>query len=181
MDDEKLFLSTLDDIEEKIKKGDAYSITRAAGLLRHLLLDGEPLVHAVNRKHRLKVEFETIDFTFKIPIRPHIHWQNLDPTELNPGALRITVDLQSFLAAEVLVYDQHDFTVKDILKAVAHIKGGVHSGKAKNDKEAAMLKLDELISIKELDASTAALKGILSVAVNGLQPLANTIRSVHAR
>jgi hypothetical protein len=177
MDKESLFLSTVTDIKEKIEKGDSYSITRAAGLLRHLFLDGEPLLHAVNRKHKIKIEFETMDFTLKIPIRPYLHWQDLDPTGKNEGARRIKIGLKEFLAAEILVYQDYDFTVKDVLKAAAHIKGGIHSGVAKDEADVALLKFDEVLSVGGLDASTAALKSILAVAVNGLRPLVNAVNA----
>lgn len=44
---ESLFLATLMDVEQKAADGSRYSLIRAAGLLRQLLLDPTPLVHVV--------------------------------------------------------------------------------------------------------------------------------------
>jgi len=171
---EQLFLNTISDIKDKLSKRDSYSIIRGSGLLRHLLIDGEPLVHVVNRKFKLKIEFETLDFTFKIPIRPLIHWKTLDASAF-PNARKIRVDLKGFLGADCLTFKDHDFTVKDILKACAHIKGGVHSGVAKTDKDKDILNLDEVLKVGGLDATLAALVGILRVTFVALEPLVEGI------
>jgi hypothetical protein len=170
---EIFFLNTLDDLEEKLNRGDAYSIIRASGLLRQLLIDNEPLVHQINRRYRLRIEFEVIGI-FKLPIRPVICWQNLDPSNF-PNARKTRLRLDNFLSAECLVFRDYDFTVKDVITACAHMKGGIHSGKAENEKEEGILDFDEILKIGGLDATLAALRGIIKITQIALKPLVQAI------
>jgi hypothetical protein len=43
----------------------SYSLLRASGLLRQLLLDG--LLHAANRSHHVPIEFSLLDSTERPP------------------------------------------------------------------------------------------------------------------
>jgi hypothetical protein len=173
---EQLFLDTVRDIQSKIVENNRYSITRASALLRQLLIDESPLIHQVNRRHRLKLEFETIDFTMKPPLKPLLHWQNLDASPF-PRARKVRIDLDGLLRAQCLTFKEHEYSVLDILKACAHLKGGVHSGTPKTDKEEALLDLDEVFKIGPLDGSLAALRGILIVTLAGLRPLIDAIQN----
>jgi hypothetical protein len=59
---DELFLLTLDDLEERATLGKGeYNLLNMAWLLRKLLLDSEPLVHAVNRSRRLKILYRVND------------------------------------------------------------------------------------------------------------------------
>jgi hypothetical protein len=73
-------------------------VIRAGGLLRQLLLDENPLVHRVNRKHRLKLSFEAVDYRPLPPVKPEAQWINLDPGPF-PAAKKIAVDLDTLLRA----------------------------------------------------------------------------------
>lgn len=101
LNDSEIFMQTVSDLEAKLTEGSAYGLTKASGLLRHLFLDSSPLVHRVNRTCKIKLQFETIDFTSKPPIRPQIHWFTLDASA-SPNAKKITVNLNKFLGAEIL-------------------------------------------------------------------------------
>lgn len=83
--------------------------------------------------------------------------------------------LAEFLATNCLSFHQFDYTVRDIIKACAHYKGGIHSSSPTDDKDQAILDLDEVMSIAGLDASLANLKGISTIAINGLEPLTTAI------
>jgi len=52
-----LFLSTCADLEKKSHMSDGYEVLRSSGLLRQLLLDHPPLVHAVNKIHQVEIRF----------------------------------------------------------------------------------------------------------------------------
>ena len=51
MNTEMLYLSTIADLEATLAKREAYDTLRAAGLLRHLLVDGTSLVDAAARPY----------------------------------------------------------------------------------------------------------------------------------
>ncbi len=55
---EKLFLRTLDDIENRLTQVDPYEILLISGLIRKLFLDDFPLVDKINQKYKIKLAFE---------------------------------------------------------------------------------------------------------------------------
>lgn len=244
---EALYLSTIEDIQEKSTRGDRYQIIRASGLLRHLLIDDTALIHKVNRKYRVKISFSVIDHD-SIPIlidepdgQLFIFWRNLDPSQINQDFDWITLDanrmeeiqadpsilekspysrnlpisikrwfndktlevqgslvtsnyyallkargiqvrdkqlkLSGFLSEHSLTFEEFDYSVLDIIKTCAHYKGGIHSGDPKEQKEQAILDLDKVMTVGDLDCTLANLKGIATVAVNGLAQLTQAVRS----
>jgi hypothetical protein len=117
-DAEYLFLGTLLDIEQKLEEASRYSIIKAGGLLRQLLVDRHKLVDAANRG-RVKFEFEVIDFREPPPAPPDAHWQNLDPSHF-PGAKTVKLDKQRLLQAPVLEMKGARATVRHLIKACAN-------------------------------------------------------------
>lgn len=170
-DEENFFLSTLQDIDLKIAAGDRYSLIRASGLLRQLLLDG--LLHRVNRSHKLSIKFCTINF-YKYPppdMKVSAHWRSLDPSYF-PGADTIECSLDRFLEAPCLVFQDHQATVKDLIRACANAKGGVHLGKARMSAEQVVLDWDQAITLIGEEPSLMAIKGICRIVLAGLKDLA---------
>ena len=165
----KLFLNTLSDLETRLG-GTGYDLLRASALLRQLLLDGTPLVHLVNRRHRVRLEFTTLDTTVRPPIVPTTHWQNLDTSQF-PHAKTRTVKIHGLLATYLLSYRGEEFTVRDVIKAGAELKGGVHSLNPRTDEERVLRDLDDVLNVGGLDASTAAMRGIIQVVLRGFRPL----------
>jgi hypothetical protein len=177
--EEQHFIDTLRELRERMAKGDRYELIKASGLLRLLLLDGGALVHIVNRHHRVKIDFETIDYTMKLPtlssFRVHMHWTNLDATGFPPAAKRITSKLDPLLAAIVVTFEGEDYSVADIIRSAAHLKGGVHYGAPDNDRDKKLLEADKLWAINNVDASLAAMRGLVAVVLRGLKPLEDAI------
>jgi len=61
MDVDTLFLETLADLRRRSNPGPEYEVQQLAALLRKLLLDGQPLIDAVNRTRRLRIRFRVHD------------------------------------------------------------------------------------------------------------------------
>jgi len=177
-DDERLFLDTLRDIDAKAIARDRYSLIRASGLLRQLLLDG--FVHRINRGHRARIEFTTINFTTSLPGAPTRHWRNLDPSPF-PGASVKTCNLDQFLAAPCLRWEGVQATVRDLISACANAKGGVHLGRARTEKEQRLLDWDLVFSVMGEEPSVAALAGICRVTLVGLGNLAAAVAAGSSR
>jgi hypothetical protein len=171
---EQLFVSTVIDIDRKAVAGDHYSLIRASGLLRQLLLDDTPLVQTVNRIHRLRLQFRTIDFTLPPPIEPEAHWMVLDPSPF-PGARTIACTCLQFLAAPCLKWKHKVARVKDLIRACANAKGGVHLGKAKTADEQLVLDWDEVVTVLGEQPSLRAIAGVCRVALRGLGTLVDAI------
>ena len=173
-DAERLFLGTLVDIDAKLASGGWYELLRAAGLLRQLLLDGTPLVIQINRKFRLPLVFEVLEFRSRPPIVPDHHWRNLDPSPFS-GAKTESVDLDTLLRAPCLTTSGVTASVKDLIKACANAKGGTHLGTARSLAESAVVDWDEAVRVIGQEPSALAIAGLCRVVLLGLQPLVKAI------
>jgi hypothetical protein len=168
-DTEALFLATVDDLNQKTIEHDWYTALRAAASLRQLLLDG--LLHRANSSHRISFIFRTNEFASEPPGPPYkAQWINLDPTHLSTVKTE-TLSLDDFLAAKCLVFEGHVATVKDIIKACANAKGGVHFGPPKPGAETVVISFDEICTICGLPASLKALIGLCRITLGAVHPL----------
>lgn len=170
---ERLFLETVLDIDEKVTTGDWYSVLRASALLRQLLVDERPVVHAVNRKCRVRLRFRTLDLA-PLPGEPDVHWRKLDPS-LFPGGVTTDQTLDQFLAAVCLDWKGRRSTVKDLIKACANASGGTHLGPAKEPEEQLLLEFDEVVRVVGEEPSLKALSGVCRVVLVALQPLVQAV------
>ena len=174
---ERLFLDTLADLESRAATPNRYGLIKASGLLRLLLLDGQPLVHQVNRDYRVK-----LTFTFhEIPKTDQgdmiVAWVALAKTgDPNEQARTTTGGLDAFLAAGCVGLNGRVLTVRDVIHANAHVKGGVHAGQPQHDGEVGVVLLDQLLKVGDAEASVAALQHIIAVTLKGLQPLTQAVR-----
>lgn len=169
---DELFFNTYIDIYKKYNENTKYSILRASGLLRQLFLDKKPLVHSINKKYKLKILFETVDFITPPPIPFEDHWCQLYAGN-NPNTIH--VNLNKFLSAECLHYKYHPFNVKEIIKSCANIRGGVHIGAPESESEKKLLDFNQVFSVLGDDPSIALLKSIILVSLVALQPLFDLI------
>ena len=171
---EAFFLETVKDIDAKVVERTRYGLIRAAGLLRQLLLDG--LIHKVNRPYRLKLAFEVIEFHSAPSDQSVIHWRTLDPSAF-PGVKVVTVDLAALLAIPVLRIGTSTASVRDVIKACANAKGGVHYGPPGNSQEDLVLAWDKRFQASPVEISLDFLAGLCKVCLEGVQPIVNAIAS----
>lgn len=137
MTDEELFLATLDDIRERLKKGTNYDLIRATALLRQLFFDGSiSLLDIVNKPHKLKIQFEVnSDKATLKPLLPNfrIYWYMIG---VRNGELKsLLINREKFLKIGVLYYKGFSYNVSEIIKNTANIEGGVHRSNPSNPKE----------------------------------------------
>ena len=173
---EHLLVSTVIDLDQKVFAGDRYGMIRASGLLRQLFLDETPLVHTVNREHRVALAFRTMEFSQAPPVEPEAHWRLLDP-EPFPRAKTQTCSLKEFLAAPCLTWRGSRASVTDLIRACANVKGGVHLGRTKIANEQLLLDWDEVFSILGEQPSLRAIAAVCRVALRGLTGLVRAIES----
>jgi hypothetical protein len=173
-DADELFLSTIIDLDKKLAAGDRYSLIRASGLLRQLLVDETPLVHTVNRQHHLDLAFRTMDFAVPPPVEPEAHWRVLDPDPF-PGAQTQTCSLKQFLAAPCLTWKGRCASVTDLIRACANVKGGIHLGRTKIADEQLLLDWDEVFTILGEEPSLKAIAAVCRVALRGLSGLVTAV------
>lgn len=173
-----LFLETIADLKEKLKRGSEYDIIKAAGLLRGIFLDGHKSLYDKVRKNNCKIVFVTIDHTTNINnIFPDSTFQfiNIDASGF-PGAKTTQNSREQLLNICCLTFRGSNFTVADLIRAASNMKGGVHLGKAMNDKEANLLELDKCIQIMGEESTIVNLRGIIRVVITGLEPLITDIK-----
>jgi hypothetical protein len=174
---EKLFIRTLDDLQNKISSNDDYEILHISALLRKLLLDGEPLIHQVNRRYQKKITFH-IGLPLELNQTNYQNWSiqdGFDPDTGRPGRPTDNVSVEGLLSAKVLKINDVLFTVVDLLKYEAHIKGGVHAGKPDNDKQGILVFYENNTLINGIRMSLNQLKSIGRVVLKGLLALRDAV------
>lgn len=176
---EQLFLATLADIDSKVIEGTRYSLIRAAGLLRQLFLDATPLIHDVNRNHRVKLQFERGEYRTQPPVTPDAHWINPDCSPF-PKAQTVSIDLDAFLKSPCLTQQRQTASIADLIKACSNVKGGVHLGKARSGEEKAVIDWDKAIELNGEQPSLLAIAGACRVALRGLKPLVSAVTCMRA-
>lgn len=170
---EECFLSTVADLDRKLVEGSHYSLIRAAGLLRQLLLDQVPLVEEINRTHRISLHFEVVDYNHVPPIAFDHHWRFIDPPE--PGRGVTVRGLRGILRVPIYRSGDGIATVRDVIRACANAKGGVHYGPAQGTKERDLLEWDLVAKFFGREPSVAAVVAVGKVVLKGLRPLVEAV------
>lgn len=169
---EQLFIHTVQDLRSKIRANTTYSLIRACGLVRHLLLDGSiSLVHQVNRTHKLKIRFHIKDYE-NTPLSNDYKGSG-GRTILPIGKSRF-VKLDEFLQAKIHYSFRDEFSVYDFIVAAAHYYGGVHSGKP-DIKQERLAMLNRFYK-KETNASFWHISCICKVILKAVKPLESVIK-----
>lgn len=159
---------------ERLTRSDAtgYELTRASGILRLLFLDAQPLVHQVNRELRIplifKISRNRAGRLLEVIPGASLHYAATTAPEDGSGA---EVKLSAFLAHGTIAVRGDLFTVRDVIKCVAHVGGGVHYFPPEDDREAALNELASSMAVHERTLLLHALANIAHAAVDGLQPL----------
>ena len=169
MEERALFLGTLDDMREKLRSNDKYKIIKASGLLRHLLIDSPSLLHQVNRKFRLPILFHVNDYKHELIFKPDFHWQDLSPNNIKTTTT-YKVKLDEFLSITCATVNNDKYSVKDIICSAAHLMGGVHSGKPKDERDVKFLNLDKIIPLA-VDPAIMSIVSICNICLDALDEL----------
>ncbi len=169
---ERLFVRTVHELEKLSASTDWYTLLRASGPLRLLLLD--KLLYKANVRVRHKpIIFTTNDFRHELPSSlptPRSHWQNLSP-EIAPTAKLLCLSLDEYLGAPILKLENGTATVKNVIKACANASGGVHFSAPRGQEETAIIQYDCGQAMVGLAPSSLALRSICQVTVRALHPV----------
>lgn len=177
MNDETLFLRTLDDIHKSIHSNDEYEVLRASALIRQLFLDGGvSLFDRVNRTHRLKIAFEIAENDNSLKaILPevyiHARFAELDPQSCPQHWTRKKLKRDDFFAFKVATVEQHEYSIKELIIYAAHIMGGVHSGDSQDDKQKNLEKLRGLYLFSNINTALLFIKSVGGNILKTLTPL----------
>ena len=138
MNHSRLFEELLLELQTYLNSGDAYEVIKSSRVLRQLLLDGDALLHLVNRELRAQPRFRVRMLTdeAKQGFAPEIY-PDTDRSKTND------LQLKGFLAFSMGSSDGASITIREVIKFVAIALGGVHF---KDDPTGKYTALDELHS-----------------------------------
>jgi hypothetical protein len=183
MDRRVLFLRTMDDLLDGVDRADEYVATRTAGLVRQLLLDGQPLVHAVNRAHRLKLLFTVTDHpVFQRAVeqlQPTVRLvlDGVYPGTAPPGYRSRSLNLDRWLSHPAGSYRGVEVTVADIVRYLANVAGGVHAGEPSSEADEGLRAIAQILRVQGMSGVARTMRGISRVTLSGLQPLREAVEN----
>ena len=179
MNKDFLFIKTLGDIEKKMKSHDEYEILMISGLLRKLLLDGNPLIHQVNKSRKLKISFTVNDRKPPVGNKSLVFWSiedGFDPDTSVPHLTKpVEVNKDQLLRRQIMIINGEMITVLDLIKFLSNVQGGVHAGKPENIKEATLKEAQRYLGIGGLPAGIRSILSISRVIIKGLEPLRTVV------
>lgn len=123
MNHARFFEELLHELQVLIASGTEYDLIRSSRILRQLLLDGDALLHLVNRELRASPVFRVKS---RYEGLPSSDWINTDLFWSEEGAPHADLNLQQFLSHSVGVSMGRQITVREVVKYAAIILGGVH-------------------------------------------------------
>ncbi len=172
MNDDELFLRTIDDLSKKINLGTPYDWLRGSALVRQLLIDGYPLVDRVNHDPRLTLVFDVPDASGAVDEHTLALLAGDALLGVHP---RRTVDRKGFLATPLIYVKGRWYTVHEIVDTVAHALGGVHKGDPKGDSQNELAALNASVEVLGGGAATTQIRGIGHITIVGVKPLAEVV------
>ena len=181
-EDEALFLRKLQDLRERSQSSDPYMVLGTAALLRHLLLDGTPLVTLANRRHGVKFRFEVNDSPPAID-QHTLMWSlgdGLDPDVVGDRGNRTPVKRDRLLALPIIVLQGQKYSVHQVIDHVAIVDGAVHREEPSDDSGRLLAAWSKGLNIFGMSMTVQAMRGIAMVVSKGLEPVADAIRKAPA-
>ena len=100
-----------------------------------------------------------------------------DPASALVRPMPIEVNRDGLLSRFVLLYRGSEITVKDLIRYVANIAGGVHVGRPKSTAEAAAQTLAEEMKVGGHPAGSRTLLAVGRVVTKGLDPLRQRVEN----
>lgn len=184
-DVEQSFLRFILDLQQRIAVNNRFDLLEASAILRRLLVDARPILHIVNRSYRERLRFPIATRDHELLYdqagqKPEFDHVALSPTYADLNCIKY-LTLDEFLCAPALFGFQRAFTVCEVIKVCANLKGGIHFGDPKSSLEESLIALDKDYAPFFIDASLASLPDIAWAAINGCRPLTEAILRRHER
>jgi hypothetical protein len=185
---ENLFIDTLEDLRRRTDlRASEYDMVQAAGLVRRLLIDGNPLYAPINRGFRLKLKFRWGRLRVATAARNGSAWVPggwLDPTlaDLHPSLQNDEAQktlrenpphegtLHRFLDHDPILRGEDRVTVRELIKHYANREGGVHYDDSPPDSTL----LDDVRAESE-EALRLTVLAAGRIVYRGLEPLAAAV------
>lgn len=172
MNHNRLFEQALHELQALIASEAEYDIVSSSRLLRQLLLDGDALVHIVNRELRSSPVFRV-----RVPSGSNDEANWIDPV-LSPGIddEYLKLDLRRFLNHQVGISDGRPVTVRHLIKYAAIVLGGVHFKAVPGDDLESVARHHVNKNDRGLSLALQALRQVGAVARDALVPVSESPR-----
>jgi len=180
---EQSFLRFILDLQHRTAVNNRFDLLDASAILRRLLLDARPILHIVNRSYHERLRFPIAHRDPELLYeqagqKPSFSHVALSPAFADPSDIK-HMRLDEFLSAPALHGSQGSYTVRDVIKVCANLKGGIHFDDPSTSVEQALVELDKNFFPFFIDASLASLPDIAWAAINGSRPLIEAILKRH--
>lgn len=187
---DELFLESLADLEHRLRPDrETYDLLAAAAILRKLAVDGSRLIDIVNRDYRVRLRF-----TYRSGIPPIageqrlLYWlagEGLDPeTVVTEAGAVVTASIAKFMAEPIGFAAEGRVTVRDLIKYMANVLGGVHLGPLDKSHVHVATLHGAIGDADEHGSAIGAYLQIESIArvfIRGAQPLRSAVQERRAR
>lgn len=163
-----IFARKLRELERFHNELSNYSLIDASATLRFFLLDSAPLIDVLNKDKHLPITYRVNnDRWHEQPndLLPVLEWKEINPSiSLNPADLK----KDAFLKFKCLYFLQQPYTVQDILKFYAYVRGGIHLDKGE-EKYQPLRDAFQTFRLNGLSSLDHSMRGILQVALTTLR------------
>ena len=166
MNHSQLFEELLLELQALINSDDEYDLIKSSRVLRQLLLDGDALLHIVNRELRVTPQFNILDS--QRTVEDHFN------PEIYPGDLAgafATLNLQKFLSYSLGRSCGKPITVREVIKFGAIVLGGVHFKEDPREEFSHLSTVHGSAASRNGSAVLGALKHIGAVTRDALIPI----------
>lgn len=177
-DEEQFFLDTVKDLDEKLADGSPYQLKKAAALIRLLLFDEYSLAITISSRYKKKLIFPTINYKSMVfPGKPIVSGFGLDVSYM-PTMKPYLNTFDEFKDAPAVTHNNSLVSVKDVIKLIANVQGGVHLGKVRSYEagQQKLLEINEDFVSNELGLSLHCLVDIGRVVLQAMIPLVDSIQ-----
>jgi hypothetical protein len=126
-------------------------------------------VNQINKEYRLKIKF-IINDKFSSDATFWSIEDGIDPnTAPFPNVKEVNVE--GFLQKQIMVIGGREITIKDLIKHMTNVEGGVHPGVTKTEKDRILKEIGQNFVIGGLPAGIRLLRAVSRVVLKGLEPL----------
>jgi|GEM_PF-1875713 len=131
------------DLQNSLSLHDNYELAKIAGILRHMLLDGNPLIHKANKNFRTIIWFRYNEINkppancISLIVADGFYPPTASPSKSKKSRRK---KLDKFIKARIAFESNREILVRDLIKGLCHAGGVIHSGKPESEVEAIVAK-----------------------------------------
>lgn len=179
-----MYLRTIEELDQLKESHDPYDLIRISDLVYRLLYDRPSLTELSSKVlgQRFKTVFivgAEISLPKGIPAPIFYSVEDgLDPDTSPPWSESRQINIDEFYKMEIMQINGISITVRDLIRFLRNVRGGVHRGSPDNtkEKEVAMHDMQQFFGIGGLPAGIRIMRAIGRVTLKSLRPLTEELK-----